>query len=170
MFKFGIEHLASPYREIVSVLFEKLIEFFGDKLISVVVFGSVARGEARRDSDIYLLIVIEGLPKSRFKRQDIFMEVEDSIMDIIDSFQSRGYLIDFSPILKTPEEASRIIPIYLDMIEDAIIIYDRNFMVNVFGRLKKKLIELGAERIRMGKGWYWILKKDYKFGEVIEIE
>jgi len=28
---------------------------------------------------------------------------------------------------------------------------------------------VGAERIRHGKSWYWRLKKDYKFGDVIEL-
>lgn len=170
MFKFGIEHLNSPYREVLSTLLKKLIEHFGDNLISMVVFGSVARGEARRDSDIDLLLVINGLPKSRFKRQDIFMEIEDEIMDMLDDLRSKGYYIDFSPIIKTPIEASKITPIYLDMVEDAIIIHDRNFIVNILCKLREKLNELGAKRIRMGKGWYWILKKNYKFGEVIEIE
>ncbi|MEM4484005.1 MAG: nucleotidyltransferase domain-containing protein, partial [Candidatus Methanomethylicia archaeon] len=73
MFKFGIEHLHSPYREVVDALFKELLEYFGDKLISIIVFGSVARGEARKDSDIDLFLVIKDLPKSRFERQDIFM-------------------------------------------------------------------------------------------------
>ncbi|MEM4484149.1 MAG: nucleotidyltransferase domain-containing protein [Candidatus Methanomethylicia archaeon] len=138
--------------------------------MSIIVFGSVARGEARKDSDIDLFLVIKDLPKSRFERQDIFMKIEDEITHILDDLRSKGYYIDFSPILKTPMEASKISPIYLDMVEDAIIIYDKNFMVNILNRLRNKLNELGAERIRMGKGWYWILKKNYKFGEVIEIE
>lgn len=38
----------------------------------------MARREAWADSDIDLLIVAEGLPRSRFERQDLFMEVEES--------------------------------------------------------------------------------------------
>ncbi|MEM2137453.1 MAG: nucleotidyltransferase domain-containing protein [Candidatus Methanomethylicia archaeon] len=170
MFKFGIEHLHSPYREVIDTLFKELLEYFGDKLISIIVFGSVARGEARKDSDVDLFLVIKDLPKSRFERQDIFMKIEDEITHILDDLRSKGYYIDFSPILKTPMEASKISPIYLDMVEDAIIVYDKNFMVNILNKLRNKLNELGAERVRMGKGWYWILKKNYKFGEVIEIE
>ncbi|MEM2206899.1 MAG: nucleotidyltransferase domain-containing protein, partial [Sulfolobales archaeon] len=33
----------------------------------------------------------------------------------------------------------------------------------------EKLKELGAERVRCGRKWYWRLKRDYKFGEVIEL-
>jgi len=36
--------------------------------------------------------------------------------------------------------------------------------------LKKNLEELKAKRVKTRQKWYWVLKKDYKFGEVIEIE
>jgi hypothetical protein len=35
--------------------------------------------------------------------------------------------------------------------------------------LRKKLRQLGAQRKRMGKVWYWDLKPDYKPGEVIDL-
>jgi len=40
----------------------------------------------------------------------------------------------------------------------------------VLARLKRRLDELGARRVWMGRKWYWVLKPDAKFGEVIEIE
>jgi len=57
------------------------------------------------------------------------------------------------------------------MVEDAIILYDRgSFFENILNRLRKRLNELNAKRVRMGKMWYWVLKEPYEFGEVIEIE
>lgn len=57
------------------------------------------------------------------------------------------------------------------MVEDAIILYDKdNFFENILNSLRRRLKELGAERKKLGKKWYWVLKKDYKIGEVIEIE
>ena len=74
-------------------------------------------------------------------------------------------------MLKTPEEAKRLVPLYLDMVEDAILIYDKGgFFKSVLERLRQKLEELGARRVKLGRGWYWVLKPDAKFGEVIEIE
>lgn len=43
---------------------------FGADLVSLVVFGSHARGEARPGSDIDVLIVVRGLPGSRWERYD----------------------------------------------------------------------------------------------------
>lgn len=36
--------------------------------------------------------------------------------------------------------------------------------------LKRRLEELGAKRVWVGDKWYWVLKPDIKFGEVVEIE
>lgn len=56
------------------------------------------------------------------------------------------------------------------MVYDAIILYDKdNFFTKVLKRLETRLKELGAERVKKGKLWYWVLKKNYKWGEVIEI-
>lgn len=155
-------------------MLEKLIETlrgrFGDDLISVVVYGSVARGEAKRDSDVDLLIVARNLPRSRFARQDLFIEVEEKLEEILKRLEEEGYRVDFSPILLTPEEAARIRPLYLDMVEDAVVLYDKGgFFASVLAKLKARLEELGAQRVRLGKRWYWVLKKDYRWGEVIEL-
>jgi predicted nucleotidyltransferase len=160
--------IKEPYLSLLRKLTSILLENLGENLISVVVYGSVARGEAREDSDIDLLIIARDLPKGRLKRQDLFIEFEKSLD--IEEIEAKGYGIDFSPILLTPEEASRMRPLYLDMVEDAVILFDRDgFFSGVLEKLRKRLEELGAERVRLGKKWYWRLKRDYKFGEVIEI-
>ena len=152
-------------------LVAKLKENFGERLYSVVVYGSIARGTWRRDSDIDLLVIIEGLPKSRLKRQSLFMQVEEKLSDELERLWQDGYHHDFSPIIKTPEEARRLSPLYLDMVEDAVILYDKNnFFHSILARLKKKLQELGAKRVYIGNKWIWDLKPDYKWGEVIQIE
>jgi hypothetical protein len=159
-----------PYTTLVEKLVNALKKKFGDKLITVAVFGSVARGDARKDSDMDLMLVIDSLPKSRLKRQMEFMDVEKEIKDYLDELTHAGYLLEFSPIIKTPEEAAKISPLYLDMIEDIVIVYDRgDFFRNVLEKLRNRLKKLGSMRVNIGKKWYWILKPDYRFGEVIRI-
>ena len=54
--------------------------------------------------------------------------------------------------------------------EDTVIVYDKDeFFEKILEKLRAKLMELGAERVRVGKKWYWRLKKNYRFGEVIEL-
>ena len=162
--------MREPYKTLIERLIEALKRKYGDKFISLVVFGSVARGEARKDSDVDLLLVIDSIPKRRLERQKEFMEVEKELEGYLNELFDEGYFIDFSPIIKTPEEATRLSPLYLDMVEDAIIAYDKDdFFAKILERVRKRLEELGSKRVRMGKKWYWILKPDYRFGEVIRI-
>jgi len=56
------------------------------------------------------------------------------------------------------------------LVEDAIIAYDKDdFFTKILERVRKRLEELGSKRVRMGRKWYWILKSDYRFGEMIRI-
>jgi predicted nucleotidyltransferase len=166
----SLDKIKEPYRSVIEKLLE-LLSTMGDKLVSVVIFGSVARGSARRDSDIDLLIVAESLPKSRMERQKLFLLVEEPLGPLVNDLWEKGFHIDFSPIILSVEEASKIRPIYLDMVEDSIILYDKDdFFKKTMGRLRKRLEELGSKRVWIGEKWYWVLKPDIKFGEAFEIE
>ncbi|MBS7617931.1 nucleotidyltransferase domain-containing protein [Candidatus Bathyarchaeota archaeon] len=95
----NLEKIKEPYRSLLKSLVELLYARLSDKLVSVVVYGSVARGSTRKDSDVDILIIAESLPKSRMKRQQLFIEVEDKLEPIIDDIWNRGFYVDFSPII-----------------------------------------------------------------------
>ncbi len=163
-----IPALKYPYSELLSELLDNLKGYFD--LVSFVVYGSVARGNATKDSDVDLLIIADNLP-DRYEMFKIFDKAEEAISDKIKKLRKDGYYIFFSPVIKSREDARLITPLYLDMVEDAVILYDKDeFFTNVIGKLKTRLDELKAERVILGKKWYWRLKKDYRFGEVIGIE
>jgi predicted nucleotidyltransferase len=56
------------YYKLVKKLEEMTINFYGDRLISIAVFGSVAKDTFRPDSDIDILIIAKDLPNGRIKR------------------------------------------------------------------------------------------------------
>ncbi len=166
----GPNTIPEPYNSLVINMRDALLATYGDRLVSLVVFGSVARGDAREDSDVDLLLVIEGLPKSRLERHKEFIDVERVLDNYPYERPGQDFLINLSPILLTPDEASRVSPLYLDMVEDAVIVYDKDgFFRKVLEKLEKRLRELGSKRVWMGKKWYWVLKPDYRFGDVIRI-
>lgn len=158
--------------EAARVITEALLGLLGERLVSVVLYGSVSRMEVHELSDIDLLIVLDNAPMSRFERLKIFEEAERRVEEKLERLERRhGVRIDFSPIIKSREEAGKFTPLYLDLTEDGVILYDREgFMKSVLGRVRRRLLELGAKRVWRGKKWYWVLKPRIKPGEVIEIE
>lgn len=48
--------------EILREVKERLREILGDDLVEVILFGSYARGEAREDSDVDVLVVVKRWP------------------------------------------------------------------------------------------------------------
>jgi predicted nucleotidyltransferase len=137
---------------------------YGERLISLVVFGSVGRGTPRPDSDIDLLLIVKDLPIGRIARVNEFAAIEAS-----SGLAATGH-IELSPVFKTPEEIANGSPLLLDMIEDARVLFDRDdFFKRAMKDLNERLQKLGARRIWQGNAWYWDLKPDYKQGEVFEI-
>lgn len=75
-----------------------------------------------------------------------------------------------SPVFKTPDEAVAGSPLFLDMVEDVEIHYDRDkFFEQRLDVLKKRLEDLGARRIWHGNAWYRDLKPDHTPGEVFDL-
>jgi len=154
-----------------KALVDSFIKVFGDELVSLVLFGSYARGDYEKDSDVDLLVVLEEVD-DRYAVHQRLDEVEELLKPVLEAFRAHGYNPLLSPIVLSREQARRARPLYLDMVFDYKVLYDEEegFMANVLERLKKRLEGYGAHRVRIGKKWVTVLKKDYEFGEVIEYE
>lgn len=156
-------------RQNLQQLFEVLLlackDVYGERLVAVVVFGSAGRGTARPDSDIDLLLIAAPLPHGRMRRVREFEAVEKRVTELWS-----GAVPALSPVFKTPEEAGHGSPLFLDMTEDARILFDReSFFARNLDGLRERLAQLGARRIWRGNAWYWDLKPDYRPGEVFEL-
>ena len=164
--------LPTEYRELISEYFEAVKDHFKDRLVSVCVFGSVAKGEAAPESDIDVLTVAEGLPQdigSRI-RETTPLRLRVSEGDGHRRLRKLGRCASISEVILTPAEVERHPPILLDVVGEGVILYDRDgFLRRTLDSIAKRLKELGARKVVTEKGHFWILKPDLRPGEVVEI-
>jgi len=150
------------HKKQIAELKNKILSYYGDRLISMVLYGSFARGTATSESDIDILLIIKTLHGRKMKRIEEFIDKVENKLEGISCY--------ISPIIKTPEEALKGSPLFLDMVYDSIILYDKNrFFKSILESLRKRLEELGSQRVFKGNRWYWILKPDIKPGEIFEL-
>ena len=71
------------YEQIVRTLEPELKRFYGNRLVSVCLYGSVARGTMNNTSDLDVLVVARDLPRGRVKRIDEFRTVERALERIL---------------------------------------------------------------------------------------
>jgi len=160
------------YLPLILALSTRLFEWLDDDLVSIAVFGSVARGEARSLSDLDVVLVSKRFPKSYSERVRVAVNVIDPIRHLkLWLWNKRGVYCNIELLMLSMEEATLTQPVYLDMIFDSIIVYDRNrFLSNVLERVRSKMESLGAERVELPSGkWFWRLKPRVERGEVIEL-
>jgi len=91
----------------------------GEQLVSVVLYGSRARGDARPDSDFDLLIIAHSLPEEKQKRE--------LALDIAEVGFDHGLPVQV--LLVTPEEAEQAVatgaPLMFEIYDAHRLMYDR---------------------------------------------
>lgn len=141
------------YRELEmdqSPIYEKIVnlykEYLGNRLISIVLFGSFARGDAKETSDYDLFIIAEGLPSKPLKRI-LFIRTP-----LQGQFDQR-----FSILAKTPQEMlEHFPPLFLDLGLDGVILFDReDFFNNLQVKIRKIIRQAGLQRKSWDGEFYW---------------
>ena len=166
MMKLGYE----VYKNFIQRLLERLKDSLGEGVIlSVSLFGSVARGQARPDSDIDLFCVHKGVDfnlTKRFVQVTFELEQDEEYKRLVE----KGLYPRPSCIFFTEQELWDKPHILLDMLYDGIILCDTGILQSRLEILRKRLEELGAKKTTLADGtWYWDLKPDWKPGEVITL-
>jgi hypothetical protein len=158
------------YERLIEKTVAEIRRAYGERLIAVALFGSVARGTPREDSDLDLLIVARDLPPGRMRRVEDFLPVETRLAPALREAGAAGEPIALAPVFKTPAEVEHGSPLFLDMVEDARIAYDPDgFLAGYLDRLRGSLRALGARRVWLGNAWYWELKPDLRPGEILRL-
>lgn len=158
------------FETIVAALEPAARAVYGERLVALALFGSVARGTMRPDSDIDILFVVEPLPADRAARIAEFERLEASLAEPLAAARRAGVHTVLSPVIKTPAEMRAGSLLHLDMTDEARILYDPRGVLRAYlDELAARLRALGARRVRRGGGYYWLLKPDYRWGDRIEL-
>ncbi|MCD6248165.1 MAG: nucleotidyltransferase domain-containing protein, partial [Hadesarchaea archaeon] len=147
------------YRRLLRRYFDLLHERLGERLESIVLFGSVARGDWDKTSDIDLLVVAEGF-EDPMRALDELIEVELELKCTPEyrAALGDGFYPNFQFYPLSPKELSTPSRILLDPVCEGIVMYDRGAFKQVAEKLRKRLIETSSYRVRFADGrWYWVL-------------
>jgi predicted nucleotidyltransferase len=130
----------------LSPLVESVKQGLPGNLWGLVLFGSVARGEARESSDLDLLLVADSLPEKFTAR-----------MRYLRCFLPGDLRGAVSFIAKTREEFEAGFPsYYLDLALDGVILYDReDYMQQKLVRIRELTKTAGLRRQHTDDGFSW---------------
>lgn len=129
-----------------GLLLELVRKQYGERLLSLAIFGSRVTGDYRPDSDIDLLVVCDVFPGGRMARTEEWLPMEAD--------WSGPYL---SPLFYTPVELKNGSPVFLNLTLGEIeYLYDpQNLLKDYIDDLSRRLRAMGARRIGQGKAAYW---------------
>lgn len=161
------------HRHFIEALFEAIRSHYGKRLVSLVVYGSYARGENRFNSDIDLLIIVDSLKGTgRLKRtEDFVLTVENPLEESRKACEDQGISCEISTFIIDQKEAHSFSPLYLDMVEHHHVLVDKNhFFKNQLAQIKSRMQKWGSQKKQSGGHWYWEIKPGLKGNETIDYD
>lgn len=167
-----MKDIPQPYKALIEDFVALLKDAFGHDIVSAVLYGSVARGTSRKDSDIDICLVFESLPSSRHKRTLlIFPEIKAlREKESYKALFAAGYLPEISPVLYTVEDIQDTKPIFLDMTEEGIILFDDGTIEKKLAAIRERMAELNSRKVVLENGdYYWILKPGLRLSEEVSL-
>jgi len=145
---------------------------FEENLLSMVLFGSVARGNWTERSDIDILLIFSDNFQAGKDLDEIMIEstMEYERKNEIRKQQDRKLNIHIENLSLRFKELKRFKTLYYDIAMDGIILYDVNktatkFLENQNEKMKNKKLR----RIYVNKEEYYWKRENVQFGEVFEL-
>lgn len=138
-------------------------------LVSIVLFGSIARGKGRKESDIDLLVILSDTSDIYYDRLKPLVDIELKLREsaVYERYIQEGETPCFNYLVFSEKEAEENHYVFLDMVEEAIILYDKNnYFKKRLSFIGERLSAMGSKKLSLEDGsWYWDLKPDLRIGD-----
>ena len=151
----SVNRRAGPGRDPVGELRRRLGDLPG-YVKAVLLFGSLARGEAGERSDVDLLVLHSGAPvRDPVERRRLLYKL---VAERLEGAFEAVTLVDMD--LERFLKPETVTPLLLNIYADALVVIDRVGSLEEFlQRVRRRIGELGLTRVKDGKAYYWILPK-----------
>ena len=161
--------LAPEWRALADRIVAEYRAAIGDDLVAIALFGSVARGQARPDSDLDLYVVTRtpGLGDPRLHRMWDRIDASPEYQLLVRA----GYQPTPSPVPHTVDELTQHPWILLDITHHGVILHDpESVLARELDAVRARMAALGSRRVELPDGsWYWDLKPDWHAGQVVDL-
>ncbi|MFB0561398.1 MAG: hypothetical protein ACETWM_09325 [Candidatus Lokiarchaeia archaeon] len=150
------------YIPVIEEYLDKLHHHFDERIIGVLLFGSVAGGEAKPlkkyESDIDLIVLIKGIPENISER---LMLKAKLVLELRLGSRVQGF---WMPPEELPRLAGARTGYIMEALTEGIILYDPEQTIEESKKnLERDLRERGVEKKKYG--WVWPIRA----GEIIKL-
>ncbi len=145
------------HRQYVIAILNEINEYYGDSLLGCAVFGSYVRGDNRKNSDLDLLIILKKAPGFSLRIKEFVDKIEMKHEVLAQEiYEKEDILCELSPYILAREEALKIHPVYYDLVDHHLIIFDPDGLIaRIINSTRAFLVRSGARRVRRSNTWEW---------------
>jgi len=149
------------YKGITDLFVDRVKTSLGDGVLSMVIFGSVSRGQAKGDSDIDIFIYFDDKLSNRYQIEKKVNEIIIELRGNKEYFEleDQNIIPEIYPFYIAKSNSDNLPWVCLDSCLEGKIIFDSdNFGKTLMMNFLKKIDDQGGRKVNLPQGgWCWIL-------------
>ena len=150
-------------KEVIDASLGLLATELGNRVVSVVHFGSTAVSPVKFEADIDIMIIVDALPEYDPRGLEVSSALKRRLEPSLDRLRAMGRTYRWALLVRTKTQASRFSKHYLDMVDQSRVLSDESgFFASLLSRTQAWITSAGAKRTKTGGKTYWDLGDEKK--------